>query len=88
MASALAVLALIAAAVLGTLVLWRLNEPAVRATIGFVDKLRYVLGMVFLALGAYHFLKSGNPLLIAVAAAGFAFLTGWALVERPWAETI
>lgn len=88
MASALAVIALILTAVLGTVVMWRLNEPAVRATIGFVDKIRYVIGILFLGLGAYHFLKSGNPLLILIAAAGFAFLTGWALVERPWDETI
>lgn len=86
--SPLGVLALILAAILGTIALWRLNEPGVRATVSFVEKIRMVLGILFLGLLAYHFLRSGNPILILVAVGGFAFLTGYALIERPWSRVI
>lgn len=88
MSSAVAVGALILAAVLGTFILWTINESFVRGTVSFVEKVRYVVGILFLALIAYHFLRSGNPLYIALAVLGFAFLTGYMLVERPWQNTI
>lgn len=86
--SPLGIVALILAAVLGTVVLWRLNEPAVRTTVTLADKARWIIGIVFLALAAWHFLRSGNPILIAAALLAFAFLTGYLLMERPWAEVI
>lgn len=86
--SPLGILALIMAAVLGTLTMWRLNEPAVRTTVTLVDKARWIIGILFLGLAAWHFLRSGNPVLIAIAVLGFAFLTGFMLVERPWTEVI
>lgn len=84
----LAIAALIIAAVLGTFLIWTLNAPAVRATVSFVDRIRYVVGFLFLGLGAWHLLRSGNVLYVLIAILGFAFLTGYALVERPWNETI
>lgn len=88
MVSALAITSLILAAVLGTFVLYSLNAPAVEATVSMVDRIRYLVGILFLGLAAWHLLRSGNPLQIGLALAGIAFLTGYALVERPWADTI
>lgn len=88
MVSALAISALILAAVLGTFVLYALNAPAVEATVSMVDKIRYLVGILFLGLAAWHLLRSGNPVYVVLAMAGIAFLTGYALVERPWANTI
>lgn len=84
----LGIAALILAAVLGTLLLWWLNEPAVRSTVTLVDKARYVIGTIFLSLALYHFLRSGDPLRIFAALVGIVFLTGFLLVERPWKEVI
>jgi hypothetical protein len=84
----LAIAALILAAVLGTFIIYQMNTPAVKATVSFVDRIRYVVGFLFLALGAWHLLRSGNVLYVLIAVLGFAFLTGYALVERPWKETI
>lgn len=80
--------ALILAAVIGTFVMWRLNKPAVQGTVTVVEKLRLYIGIVFMGILAYHLLRSGNLLYIIIAALAFAFLTGYALVERPWENTI
>lgn len=80
--------ALALAAILGTFVLYSLNAPAVETTVSFVDRIRYVVGILFLGIAAYHLFQSGNPVYIAIGIAGVAFLTGYALVERPWSETI
>lgn len=84
----LAIAALILAVVLATYLIWTLNAPAVRTTVGVVEKLRLVIGILFLTLAAWHLLRSGNPLYVALAMLGFAFLTAYALVERPWQNTI
>lgn len=88
MVTPLAVGALILTAVIGTFILYMVNEPAVRATVSFVDRIRYVVGILFLGLAAYHLIRSGNPVYVGIAVLGFAFLTGYALVERPWSDTI
>lgn len=88
MVTPLAFGALALAAILGTFIMWTLNEPAVRATVSFVDRIRYVVGIIFLGIAARHLLLSGNPLYIGLAMAAVAFLTGYALMERPWENTI
>lgn len=88
MVTALALVSITLAVVLATFLAWRVNQPAVRATVSFVDRIRYVVGFLFLALAAYHLIQSGDPLSIAAAMLGMAFLTGYALVERPWQGTI
>lgn len=88
MVSPLGIGALILAAIIGTVLMWRVNEPLVRDTVTFVEKIRFVFGLVFLGLAAYHLIRSGNPLMVLLAVSGFVFLTGYALVERPWNEVI
>lgn len=88
MATPLAVGALIIAVIIATLLLWRTNEGAVRGAVSLGERLRLVFGLIFLALAAYHLIRSGNPLYIGAAVIGFGFLTAWLLVERPWDEVI
>lgn len=86
--STVAIAALALAVVLGVFLLWRVNQPLVAATVRTADKARWALGLIFLPLAAYHLLRSGNILYIGLALAGFAFVTGYALVERPWESVI
>lgn len=86
--TALAVVALILASVIGTYVIWTLNEPAVRATVTFADRIRYILGFFFLGLMAWHLVNSGNPVYVFAAVIGVMFITGYALMEKPWSDTI
>lgn len=86
--SVIGVTALILAAVIGTIAMWYLNEPLVRGTVSAAERARFAFGLLFLSLAAYHFIRSGNPLLVAIAVIGFMFLTGWLLVEKPWNEVI
>lgn len=88
MPTPVAVASLILASIIGTLILWYINEPAVRGTVTFVDRIRGILGALFLGLIAYHLIRSGNIVDLALAGLGFAFLTGWFLVERPDKNTI
>lgn len=88
MASLLAIGALMLAAVIGTFVLWSVNEPAVSATVGFFEKIRWVAGLIFLALAGYHLVRSENVLYVVIAVGVVAFLTGYLLVEQPWEDTI
>lgn len=80
--------ALILAAVIGTALLWWINEPAVNRGVSFVERVRWSVGIVFLILLSYHLLRSGNLLYIMGAVLGFGFLTAYALVEKPWREVI
>lgn len=86
--SVLGIVSLVLVAILGTYLLWRINEPAVRKAYSTADKLRWVFGLVFLGLAAYHLVHSGQPKQIVAAMIAFSFLTAWALVERPWDDTI
>lgn len=88
MVSLLGTAALIIASVIGTVILFRHNPEGVTRSVRVVDKARWIIGIAFLALAAYHLILSGDPGLIAIAVAGFAFLTGYALVERPWQNVI
>jgi len=88
MVTPLAFGALALTAILGTFVLYKLNEPAVTATVTFLDRVRWAVGLIFLGLAGYHLLQSGNPVYIFAALLVLAFLTGYMLVERPWKETI
>jgi len=88
MVTTLGILAAILAAVVGTWVVYRMAPNSVERTISVAEKLRWAFGLAFLALAAYHLLRSGNPVYITAAVLGFAFLTGYALVERPWKSTI
>lgn len=84
----LGVIAILASAVLLTLILYLMAPHGVTRTITLAEKLRGVGGILFLALMAWHLSTSGNPVYIALAALGAAFLTGHLIVERPWEETI
>lgn len=88
MVSVLGVGALILAAIIGTFILWRMNPEGVTRSVRLVDKVRWIAGLAFLGLAAWHMVRSGNPLLIAVSVGAVAFLTGYILVEQPWREVI
>lgn len=62
------------------------NPSKAERTYHKVDFLRQVVGAVFVVLAVWTFLQSGDPLLIAFAIAGLAFVTAYILVEKPHKE--
>lgn len=84
----LGIAALIATTALVVLWLFRVNESGVERTVRVVDKARWVIGLLFLGLAAYHLIRSGDPLMVLVAMGGFAFLIAYLLVEQPWKRVI